>query len=294
MEQPLATTSKVGFIAVRAEDGELKWTTVANLSGCAVSLVGWTLHSEGNEALRLTGMLEPGDTKRINCDLKLFNKGTVRLMNGAGELIDKFTHVKDNDDSQTNFAVHNDDGVASNLQILCAMVNAIGDESENEFVVLANASKTTINLVDYKLSDCKHSPISLTGILQPGESQRISRMYDQSTGVGVALNNRRGSIKLLGKDGNSVDEVTYVDKRDARIEEGVPVSFHLDWDIPAVVKVPQTPLISERELNILPIVEQPKNGLYYTPLRYVLPVVAVALALCKICKAYKRRARAAA
>ena len=294
MEQPQASTCKIGFIAGGLEAGKLNWITVANLSRHAVSLVGWTLQTEENAAQRLTGMLEPGDTKRIESEMKLNEKGVVKLMNGAGELIDRFTYETGANASES-CGIH---GSGKTLEVLCAMVNAIGDEFENEFVVLANMSKVDVKLADYSLSDCKHTPLALgTKTLRPGETVKVTKMYDQRTGVGVSLNNRRGSIQILSGD-KVIDEVEYADNRDNRIEEGVPVSFHVDWNTAANIKISQTVPVS-RELDVTQVsaaVTQPntkKNGVFYTPFRYVLPAVAIAWALCKICKAYKRRARAA-
>ena len=281
MEEPRAGALKVGFIAAGAANGKLSWATVANLSGTAVSLLGWTIHGEGKNALRLTGMLEPGDAKRIECELKLGGSGEVQLKNGAGELIDVIKYEAGDGEG---CAVH---GVGG-LRVVCAMVNAVGDEFENEFVVLANLSGSEVTLGGHRLSDGKHEPLALSGTLGPGEALRVTKMYDQGSGVGVTLNNRSGVVRLLADDA-VVDEVKYSDNREHRIEEGVPVPFNVDWTVQNVLKVPAT--VVSRALNLAPAAK--KNPLYLTPLRYVLPAVAIALALCKICKAYKRRARAA-
>lgn len=105
------------------------------------------------------------------------------------------------------------------------MINAEGEEIDNEWVSISNFSPENLDLSGWHLNDTTHSPLPLSGMLESGETLRVGKMYDPSTGVGVQLNNRRGTLELTRNDGAVVDRVTWT-TRETRIVEGVPLEFH--------------------------------------------------------------------
>ena len=115
---------------------------------------------------------------------------------------------------------------ASGVGVLCAMVNAPGEEKENEWVAVANYSSAPVNLDGWALSDTKRRPLRIGGRLRPGESVRVVNMQNDVTGGAVELPNRQGSIMLLAPDGGVADSVTYIRTRERGIKEGIPFVFH--------------------------------------------------------------------
>lgn len=107
------------------------------------------------------------------------------------------------------------------------MVDAAGDESRAEWITVANFSAADLDLAGWTLGDTKRNPLQLTGVLRPGETKRIDNLFDELANTGVRLNNRLGTIILTDPRGDIIDRVSY-SVRSRRIEENVPLTFHLD------------------------------------------------------------------
>lgn len=112
----------------------------------------------------------------------------------------------------------------SPISILAAMINGKDDELETEWVSIGNFSSEELDLSGWQLSDTTHTPLPLSGKLDPGETVRLARMYNLGTGVGVQLKNRKGALELIASDGTVVDRVIWTTQ--TRIVEGIPVEFH--------------------------------------------------------------------
>jgi len=96
--------------------------------------------------------------------------------------------------------------------IAAALVNPVGNERENEWVSIANYSSKEIDLFGWTLSDDikSRSPLSLSGKLLPGETQRINPLKNKDGGGGqVILRNSGGTLNLIDSDGVIVDKQTY-------------------------------------------------------------------------------------
>lgn len=314
---PRAATSSVALFCVHVTGDVIEWLTLGNMSGDALSLVGWTLQSkEMKISKRLSGTMEPGDTMKIPCQAKVAgDSGSVGLVNGAGELVDVFKYdVKteadegESGESGKTIALRGEGGV----RILSAMVNAVGkEESEKEWVVLANFSGTDVDMSEkrtegcWSLQDGNHEGLRLKerGILKSGETIRIQRMYDARTGKGVTLSNRKGSLELIDRTGIIVDSVKYKDTKERRIVEGKPVVFGVDFQqVAAVVTITTRKEEKEEERRTRGIVfanraesEEEKakgfGGCLSEMLNVVVPVLVVALSTCKMAKYMKSRTR---
>ncbi len=110
------------------------------------------------------------------------------------------------------------------------MINAKGDETKNEWVTIANFSADDVDLSGWALSDRKRPPLSLSGTLRSGEAKRFDNLYSREENVGLRLSNKSGQIVLLNPDQYIADRVTY-SHQSRVIEEGRPVTFHLDEHI---------------------------------------------------------------
>lgn len=116
------------------------------------------------------------------------------------------------------------------------MVNAEGDEIENEWVTIANFSPKEIDISGWALSDGHAGRASrgLTGKVLSGETLRVTKLFDTLSKTGCKLNNRRGKLELLDDEGVVIDRVQWT-TRELRIKEGVPVVFHaFGSDLPPV------------------------------------------------------------
>jgi len=111
------------------------------------------------------------------------------------------------------------------IAIVAAMVDAAGDEVENEWCTIANFNEKDVDLSGWKLSDTERSALPLTGKIPSGETLRVSHLYDKVTRTGVKLANRRGTLELFDNKDNVVDRVSWTSRKQ-RITEGVPVVFH--------------------------------------------------------------------
>ncbi len=111
------------------------------------------------------------------------------------------------------------------IAILSAMINGEGDELETEWVSIGNFTSQDLDLSGWHLNDTNHSPLPLSGVLEPGETLRVANMYNPGTGIGVQLNNRRGTLELVNPAGAVVDRVGWSVSK-TPIVEGVPVEFH--------------------------------------------------------------------
>jgi len=128
---------------------------------------------------------------------------------------------------------HGDDikvSVHQGIGIVCAMVDPMGDDHKHEWVSIANFSSKDVDLAGWLLSDTKHKPQKLYGNIRTGETKKIERLYSPRSETGVVLSNTRGTIMLIGKEGDVVDRVSY-SSRTKEIIEGVPVTFHVDGQI---------------------------------------------------------------
>ena len=125
-----------------------------------------------------------------------------------------------------HFAMSHEAFTASGVGVVCAMVNAPGEEKENEWVAVANYSSAPVNLDGWALSDTKRPQLRIGGRLRPGESLRIGNMRNDVTGGAVELPNRQGSIMLFAPDGGVADSVSYIRTRARGIKEGIPFVFH--------------------------------------------------------------------
>lgn len=113
------------------------------------------------------------------------------------------------------------------IAIVAAMVDAEGDEIENEWCTIANFSKEDVDLNGWMLSDTERPALALSGKIPSGETLRVGHLYDKASRTGVKLANKRGTLELSDEDGTIVDRVSWT-KREQKITEGVPVAFHQD------------------------------------------------------------------
>lgn len=111
------------------------------------------------------------------------------------------------------------------IAIVAAMVDAPGDEIENEWCTIANFNREDVDLSGWMLSDTERPALALEGKIPSGETLRVGHLYDKASRAGVKLANRRGTLELSDNEGTIVDRVSWT-SREQRITEGVPVVFH--------------------------------------------------------------------
>ncbi|MEM9089312.1 MAG: DNA/RNA non-specific endonuclease [Cyanobacteria bacterium P01_F01_bin.53] len=114
--------------------------------------------------------------------------------------------------------------------IAAAMVNAKGDERENEWISIINLDDKEVDLTGWTISDKRNGTLELSTalkkkerVLQPGEAVRIQPVEP------VILSNRSGVITLFdqpakkSKQGRRIDRVHYTKAQAS--QEGVPIRF---------------------------------------------------------------------
>lgn len=114
--------------------------------------------------------------------------------------------------------------------IAAAMVNAKGDERENEWISIINLDDKEVDLTGWTISDKRNGILELSTalkkkerVLQPGEAVRIQPVEP------VILSNRSGVITLFdqpakkSKQGRRIDRVHYTKAQAS--QEGVPIRF---------------------------------------------------------------------
>lgn len=107
-----------------------------------------------------------------------------------------------------------------------AMINAAGNERQNEWVTIANFSESEIDLSGWTLSDTRRPPLVLSGRLLPGETTRVQPLI-AGHNQGVVLYNLGGQLVLCDSSGKQYDRVVY-SKKTHTIRENLPVMFHLE------------------------------------------------------------------
>jgi uncharacterized protein YukJ len=102
--------------------------------------------------------------------------------------------------------------VPSDLKIIAALVNPLGDDVGLETVTLINTSPRTISLEGWSLADRIKRTMPLSGSIEAGESRRI-----KLSGNDIQLGNQGGIITLLNPQGLKVDGVSYT-KQDVKTQ----------------------------------------------------------------------------
>ncbi len=92
----------------------------------------------------------------------------------------------------------------SAVRIIAAMVNPTASP-ETESVTLLNVTDTPLDLAGWKLLDRDKNAMPLTGIIQPGETEKITLQPP------VVLPNKGGIITLQNADNLRVDGVSYTE-----------------------------------------------------------------------------------
>ncbi len=115
--------------------------------------------------------------------------------------------------------------------IAAAMVNAAGDERDNEWISIINLSDAKVDLKGWTLSDMQRPPLSLSKVLTKDERILLPGQAVRVQPVGpVVLSNRNGVIALYDppskqfKKGRRIDRVSYSQAQASR--EGVPIVFN--------------------------------------------------------------------
>lgn len=88
------------------------------------------------------------------------------------------------------------------IRIVSALVNSVSSP-EVETVTLLNSTSQAINLAGWKLLDRTKNAMSLAGVVDAGDTVRITLQAP------VSLSNQGGIITLLNSDGLRVDGVSY-------------------------------------------------------------------------------------
>ncbi len=103
------------------------------------------------------------------------------------------------------------------IKIAAAMVDAKGDERQNEWVSLINVGADTVNLKRWNLTDHRGRECEINEVLEPGVAVRIQPV------AAMQLTNSNGSITLTNKDNELVDRAYWIEADTRR--QGVPVIF---------------------------------------------------------------------
>lgn len=128
------------------------------------------------------------------------------------------------------------------IYIAAAMVNAVGEERENEWISIINLSDKAVDLTGWTLSDMRREPLNLSSVLsgdrltlQPGEAVRVQPVEP------VILSNKSGVIALHEQpteqfsQGRRIDRVHYSKAQAAK--EGVPIIFNNRWQTSGPFKI---------------------------------------------------------
>jgi uncharacterized protein YukJ len=108
----------------------------------------------------------------------------------------------------------NDPGQPENqfpVRIMAAMVNPVGADSGEEYIILLNKGNTDIDLTGWKIAD----KLKKKETIQQGVIPRGSTLQINLSGEGAQLSNQGGIITLLNQDGLKIDGVTYTKKEAA-------------------------------------------------------------------------------
>lgn len=103
--------------------------------------------------------------------------------------------------------------VTSDIKIVAALVNPLGDDVGKETVTLLNTTASAIDLQGWVLADRLKNKLSLSGSIKAGEAYRITL-----SGKDIQLSNEGGIITLLNPKGLKVDGVSYT--KDAVKQQG--------------------------------------------------------------------------
>jgi uncharacterized protein YukJ/translation initiation factor 1 (eIF-1/SUI1) len=108
--------------------------------------------------------------------------------------------------------------VVSDIKIVAALVNPLGDDVGKETVTLLNTTASAIDLQGWVLADRLKNKLSLSGSIKAGEAHRITL-----SGQNIQLSNQGGIITLLNPKGLKVDGVSYT--KDAVKQQGQTIVF---------------------------------------------------------------------
>ena len=107
------------------------------------------------------------------------------------------------------------------VKIIAALVNPIGNDKGNEWVMLLNVTPTPVDVNNWSLKDRVKRGLPLNGIIQPGSIMTVT--FPGQSEPDFQLGNNGGIITLLNAKGLKVDGVSYT-KEDIR-EQGYVVVF---------------------------------------------------------------------
>ena len=134
-------------------------------------------------------------------------------LNGAANMV---VHQKE---KRCDLTIHTQRRVI----IASAMINPMGNEAAGEWVSLHNLGSEAVNLEGWKLVDNKQRKTSLAGVLEPGDSKRLS-----GTTLGtIKLANSGGGLMLhdTGQNDCVIDHVSWSRQDVAKLDEGVALAF---------------------------------------------------------------------
>ncbi len=111
--------------------------------------------------------------------------------------------------------------IAADVKIIAALVNPIGDDKGEEFIVLINTTPNVIKLNGWSLKDRVKRELSLNGVIQPGSIMTVT--FPGRGDKEFQLGNDGGIITLLNAQKLKVHGVSYT-KEDVR-QQGHTVVF---------------------------------------------------------------------
>ncbi len=109
---------------------------------------------------------------------------------------------------------HDPDG---QVRIIAALVNAVGQAPEAEFVTLLNTTAQPVDMAGWHLADKEKRKMPLAGSIPGGETVRVK------VGSPMLLSNNGGIITLLNTQGVKVHGVSYTAQQADR--EGITITF---------------------------------------------------------------------
>lgn len=201
-----------------------------------------TMNARGEDA--------DGDALKYTWDFgdnhKSYKRETAHTYTENGDYAITLTTTDGSDDVTETFSIMIESFPEANVRITSFMPNPAGNDSENEWLIIENRGKKSVDLKGYSIATgwkkLSNHPIRESFLIKPKSQAKLTRAFSLFT-----LPNQKGKIELRSPDDKTIQDIKY--KLEKNIPENAVYSKEKgkrwEWHEAPDTEVPTTPPASE-------------------------------------------------
>ncbi len=187
-----------------------------------------------------------GDALKYTWDFgdnhKSYKRETTHTYEKNGTHAITLTTTDGSDDTVETFSIKIESFPEANVRITSFMPNPAGNDSENEWLIIENRGKKSVDLQGYGIATgwkkLSNHPIRESFVIKPKSEAKLTRTFSLFT-----LPNQKGKIELRSPDGKTIQDIKY------KLEKSIPENAvyskekgkRWEWHEAPDTEIPDTP-----------------------------------------------------